>query len=363
VSPLHHLVVGPPGHGVVRYAELLLAAAQVPARHVLRLPRRAGREDVGALADGLAALERPAPNGSGEEVRVHLHVTDHLLGGSPEEALDVVRDLARRGPVSLTLHDLPQPSDGTPAARRRACYAGLVEVAVGVVVSSDHEAALLAAATGRTPATPVRVVPLAVPAYDAAPPVPPRPTSGRGTAGGAGTRVRSGREVAVLGWVYPGKGHAEVLAAMGSLPADVGLRVLGGASPGHEDLLDRLGDEARAGGRTLVVDGWVDDDTLPGLLRSVDVPVFAPRHVSASASLTTWLSAGRRPVAARSQYTEEVERRAPGTLLLVDDRPDALADGIRRALEEPGLTWLDPDVPRGLDPVEAACRTFAGWQR
>jgi hypothetical protein len=111
-----------------------------------------------------------------------------------------------------------------------------------------------------------------------------------------------------------------------------------------------------------VVDGWVDDHALPGLLRSVDVPVFAPRHVSASASLTTWLAAGRRPVAARSQYTHEVDR-APGTLLLVDDRPDALADGIRRALEEPRLTWLDPDVPRGLDPVEAARRTFAGWQR
>ncbi len=294
---------------------------------------------------------------------MHLHVTDHLLGRSPEEALAVVRALAGRGPVSLTLHDLPQPSDGTPAARRRDCYAGLVAAAVGVVVSSDHEAALLRAVTGADAGTRVRVVPLAVPT--AGPDRAPRPTVGptvEPTVGPGGS-WRPGREVAVLGWVYPGKGHDEVLSALAGLPADVGLRVLGGASPGHDGLLEDLSARAGTLGRTLVVDGWVDDADLPGRLRAVDVPVFAPRHVSASASLTAWLAAGRRPVAARSPYTEEVDRRAPGTLALVADEPGALADGIRRALDDPASTWLDDDLPVGLAPAEAARLTFGGWGR
>ena len=350
MSALHHLLIGPPEHGVVRYAELLLAAAEVPDAQVLRLPRLVGADDLAMVLDSLAAMEVDIP------ARVHLHLTDHLLGRSPEEALQVVRLLARRGPVSLTLHDLPQPSDGTPAARRRDCYAGLAEAAVGVVVSSHHEAALLRDVTGTAaPRTPIRVVPLAVPV-----PVPVDPALGSPE----GSEVEGsevGRQVAVLGWVYPGKGHAEVLAALDGLPADVGLRVLGGASPGHDDLLVDLAADAHARGRALQVDGWVPDDALPALLRRVAVPVFAPRHVSASASLTSWLSAGRRPVTVRSAYTEEVDRRSPGALLLVDDEPGALAQGIRCALADPDLTRLGAAVATGPAPAEAARLSFEGW--
>lgn len=364
MSALHHLLVGPPEHGVVRYAELLLAAAGVPDAQVLRLPRRVGAGDLGEVLDSLAAMEVDIP------ARVHLHLTDHLVGRSPEEALQVMRLLARRGPVSLTLHDLPQPSDGTPAARRRDCYAGLAEAAVGVVVSSDHEAALLRDVTGTAHRTPVRVVPLAVPVavpVEAAQGLPDgsevdgSEVDGTVVGGAVVDGSQVGRQVAVLGWVYPGKGHVEVLAALDGLPADVGLRVLGGASPGHDDLLVDLAADAHARGRALQVDGWIPDAALPALLRRVAVPVFAPRHISASASLTAWLSAGRRPVTLRSAYTEEVDRRSPGALLLVDDEPGALAQGIRCALADPGTTRLGATVATGLAPAEAARLSFAGW--
>ena len=75
-------------------------------------PRRVTADDLPALLAGLDRLDGPRP--ADGPARVHLHVTDHLLGRSPEEALAVVAALAARGPVSLTLHDLPQPSDGTP---------------------------------------------------------------------------------------------------------------------------------------------------------------------------------------------------------------------------------------------------------
>lgn len=338
-GPLRHLVLGPPGHGVVRYAEQLLAAADVPDDRVVRVGRRVGAADVTELRARLDHLGGT----DGSEQRVHLHVTDHLLGRSPEEALEVVTALAAGRRLSLTLHDLPQASDGAPAARRRACYAGLAALADDVVVSSDHEAALLRAVLDDGTRQ-VRVVPLAVPPA----PDPARPDEA----------TTGPREVAVLGFVYPGKGHAEVLAAMTGLPDDVGLRVLGGASPGHDDLLDDLARDAAAAGRPLRVDGWVPDDDLPGLLRTAAVPVFAPRHVSASASLTAWLSAGRRPVTTRGAYTEEVERRSPGALLLVDDEPGALAAGIAAALSDPASTHLTPGTRVGTSPPDAARQTF-----
>lgn len=339
----HHLVVGPARHGVTRYAELLLRATDVPAARVTRVDRTVTAADA---ADVVAALPTaPTP--------VHLHLTDHLLGG-PEDTPVVVAALATGRPLAVTLHDLPQPSDGAPLPRRRACYAEVARTASAVVVSSAHEERLLRDVLAAVPdpagrTVRVRVVPLAS----------DRPrASGVPAPGGDGTAVdpTAPRDVAVLGFVYPGKGHDEVLSALEHLPADVGLRVLGGASPGHEDLLDRLAARARGLGRRLRVDGWVPDDDLPRLLHDVAVPVVAPRHVSASASLATWLAAGRRPVATRNDYSAEVERARPGCLLLVEDDPTALAAGLRAALADPASTRLGDAA--GTDPAEAAALTF-----
>lgn len=343
---LRHLVVGPDGHGVVRYAELLLHGAGVPDTQVLRVPRRVGRDDVDDLVSRLTGL------GARPGSPVHLHVTDHLLGGAPDEAAEVVERLATGHRLSVTLHDLPQTSDGALALRRRAAYVRMAEAVEGVVVSSEHEADLLRvalAAERASGAASPRVVPLAMPHAASSTPVE--------TDGGAP------RDVAVLGWVYPGKGHTEVLAALEGLPNDIGFRVLGGASPGHHAVIDGLHRQARAAGRRIRVDGWVDDADLPAMLAGVAVPVFAPRHVSASGSLTAWAAAGRRPVATRNRYTEEVDDRAPGSLLMVDDTPDALAAGIRRVLAQPELSWVADGPPVGPTPAEAARLTFAPWPR
>ena len=96
----HHLLLGPDTHGVTRYAGEVADAARAP---VVR--------DVAQLVPGAA---------------VHLHLTDRLLGSDPLDAAAVVEQLARRVRLTVTLHDVPQPTDGPVFAARAAAYGRLV---------------------------------------------------------------------------------------------------------------------------------------------------------------------------------------------------------------------------------------------
>ncbi|MEO7746382.1 MAG: hypothetical protein ABIV05_09175, partial [Actinomycetota bacterium] len=168
----------------------------------------------------------------------------------------------------------------------------------------------------------------------------------------SGDRPARTPDVGLLGFVYPGKGHLEVLEALDTLPPDVGVLVLGRASDGHEDLLDELADRAREVGRRWCVTGYLPDAELAHRLRAVAVPVAAHRHLSASGSIGTWLAAGRRPLVPRGRYVDELARRLPGALTVYDDLPAAL----RRAVADPASTWLAPGTPIGPSTAEVARR-------
>lgn len=331
MTAVTHLVVGPDEHGVTRYA--LACALAVDAR-VVRVPHRVGTTD-------LPALQRRLPAGA----PVHLHLTDHLLGRDPDEAATVVERLARQVRLTLTLHDLPQPSDGTAHDARVRCYARAAVAARGVVVSSEHERRLLHAVVGEAvgaPADRVAVVPHLVHERDA------------GAARGPGVAPVP-RDVVVLGFVYPGKGHAAALEALPELDADVGLLALGAASRGHQHLVDDLADRARSLGRRFTCTGWVPDEELAAHLARAAVPLVAHEHVSASGTLGTWMSAGRRPLAPRNPYVDEVATRLPGAVDAVDD----LLAGLRAALADPARTWLPDDVVLGPDASEVGRRIEA----
>jgi glycosyltransferase involved in cell wall biosynthesis len=197
----------------------------------------------------------------------------------------------------------------------------MAEVASAVVVASRHELRLLAACGSRGGEV-VHVVPLPVPR------LAPSPAVERGT---------EPRAVAVLGFLYPGKGHEQVLDALDGLPSGVGLLALGRPSDGHEDLVEDLERRARDRGRTLEVTGYVPDEQLPGLLRSAVVPVAPHEHLSASGSINTWIGAGRRPLVPRSDYVLELLDRSPDCVRVYDELPAAL----RQVWEEPGLSWAD----------------------
>ena len=212
---------------------------------------------------------------------VHLHLNDRLLGATPDSAAARVERLARAVPLTITLHDVPQPTDGPVFAARAAAYGRMVRAARAWATNSDHERALVArwcdaTAQGTT-------IPLPVPAPPAAPAVSLDPSPAIG----------------VFGFVYPGKGHRQVVRAAAALhraglPARV--LVIGGAAPGHDDEVEDIRRLGAARGVPVEVTGHLEDADVLATLRSVAVPVAAHRNVSASGSLNSWLAAGRRPL-------------------------------------------------------------------
>jgi glycosyltransferase involved in cell wall biosynthesis len=323
------LVVGPPEHGVT--------AAALAQWEFLRLVPGA------RLVRGLPASSADLPDGP-----TLVHVTDRLFGADADEAADVVTGWAARKPLVLVLHDLPQPSDGpVNHPRRSRAYRRMADAAARVVVSSRHEERLLAACGSRVRCD---VIPLPVPEFGQFPQFPPAPVDPDG-------RLET---VAVLGYLYPGKGHEEVLAALSVLPADVGLTALGRASDGHEDLVDDLSARARAHGREFRVTGWIPDGDLVALLRSAVLPVAPHAHLSASGSLNTWIGAGRRPLAPRSDYVVELLERMPDAVWLYDD----LGTALREAWEKPALTWFGGrGRPTVQDTVEDVLRILVEVSR
>lgn len=318
------LLVHPGTHGVAMYARDVAAAARNARRELQTVdPAQMDADDAGTP--------------------VHAHFTDRLWGGSPEEAALAFGALAARRPVSVTLHDLPQASDGERnLPRRRAAYASVAAAARGVVVNSEHERALLLEEDVWT--GPVASIPL---------PVAVQTDTRRAAPDGS---------VGVLGFFYPGKGHDEAARAA----AAAGMRkltVLGRASDGHAADLEAFVRRAASLGVTVDVTGWLGDDEIAQRGRAVAVPVIAHRHVSASGSLASWIGWGRRPVAVRNRYIDEMASLRPGTLLTVDEPELALA--VRDASVRADATWHGmTTVPMSWpDVVDEYVRWWEGLSR
>lgn len=315
-----HLVLGSPGHGVTRYAGQVASWVGAPVRT--------------AVAD-----VRP-----GE--RVHLHLSDRVVADDLDAAAEAVERLAARTRLTVTLHDVPQPTDGDAFRRRAACYHRIVAAVDGWVTSSVHERR--AVERWCAPPSPGGVVPLPViPAVGA---TSPRPRPGR--------RPTLG----VFGFVYPGKGHVEALDAAARLRGagrDVGVVFLGAPARGHEDDLRALGRRAGRLGVPLRVTGAVPEEDVAGALRSVTVPVVGHRNVSASGSLNSWLAAGRRPLVREGAYAREMAQLRPGTVDLYRD--EDLAEAVAAALDAPAGRWLPVGVDLRPGPAEVADRYRAWW--
>jgi len=319
VTPAH-LLLGPETHGVTGYARAVGGAA---GGQVVR--------DIGCLPPG---------------ARVHLHVTDRLLARDPAAAAAAVESLARRVRLTVTLHDVPQPTDGPVFQARAAAYGRIVRASRAWATNSWHEHALVDRWCSRDAQG--TVIPLPVP--HAAGPDP------------QGRTVPVAPVVGVFGFIYPGKGHRQAVRAAAALRragTAVRVRVLGGAAPGHADEVEELWRTSRARGVPVEVTGRVPETDLIRALRRVAVPLVAHRNVSASGSLNSWIAAGRRPLVRDGAYAREMAALRPGTITLFDD--GTLVPSLAAALLDPATTWTAPGTDLGPRLEDTAAAYRAWW--
>lgn len=337
---LGHLVAGPGEHGVVRHAQAIADAMARTGHDPVVVRDRAD----GLTDDDLVRLTSCSA--------VHIAFTDRLFGATCEAAAvafaSVAERLTARGTaVVVGLHDLPDPAFGALQRRRADAYRAVVEASDAVIIGSHHEAGL-ARGLGAA-ARPLAVIPLPV--------APSRPLTPLRPVGASASPIAQAvvGQPTVLGFIYPGKGHDDVLAAIDELPAQVGVVALGRPSDGHEVLAAELAATAAVRGRSFRVTGFVPDDELPAALAAAGVPIAPHARVSASASIAAWLGAGRRPLVPDVPYVRELERRAPGSMQIYRGVLDLRAQ-IRLALDDPSHTWLGRQTGLGPTLPEVARR-------
>ncbi|RKR74814.1 hypothetical protein [Frondihabitans australicus] len=341
------IIVGPEGNGVVDYAMDLAEAIRRrrPSTVIVRH----------AVVAGTASVARSHP-------RAHLHVTDALFGESLEAAGDALAEVVSAAPTSVTLHDVPQESDGERnLVRRGDVYRRIASLAVGVAVSSRHEADLVR--RHLCPGLEPRVVPLGTRR-------PSTPGEASESASEAIRRTAPGRPVEtirilVAGYVYPGKGHDDVVRAAAVVSSRLGRPVtvtaLGGAARGHAHEVESLNELATSNGVSFEVTGFLSGDDYRALCRADGVPVVAHRHYSASRSLLDWGEQGRRAVVVDNAYAHEMAALRPGTLDVVAPGLETLADAIEARVQEPATTYLAAGHPLSPTLDDAAGAYLAWW--
>lgn len=307
MSTFTHLIVGPEDHGVVEYALALHAHTGGPLVRV----------------ESWRELDESTNSILGDAADLHVCFTDHLFGENPEDAVDRVLRLSQGKRLSVSFHDVPQREEGEQRFEARsAAYQRLASHAWVPVVNSQHEAKFFACPTAviRLPLVPARCDRVNV---------QPDP-----------------REVCIMGFVYPGKGHADLLQATDG--SDVRVTALGGVSAGCDWLVDELHGIAQKVDTDFEITGFLPVEELEQRMLNSGIPVCAHRHFSASGSLMKWISLGRRVLVADSSYSRELAQLWPEFITLV--RPEKWAEALASVPADfsepldPPVDWLWADV-------------------
>jgi glycosyltransferase involved in cell wall biosynthesis len=312
--------LGKEGGGVPRYGRLLAeAAAAEGSLEVVEI-------DAGERDASLADLRRAARAANAADViAIQWKLADWGGGWRGAGRLSTFLAAARK-PVVATLHDVYEGHGLRERwARPAACALRLLGWrATGIVVHSDEERRRLA---GVVPGRKITVVPHFVEPRGALPDA----TEAKRQLG-----VEGRRTVTLLGFITERKGHRLLLEALPLLPPDVSLLIAGSPITGREHRRRELEEQASAMKieERVIFTGYVGDEMLDRVLAATDVAACPFRDVSASGSLSTWISAGTRVVASDLPAIAEYDRFVPGAIRRFSPRNrEALAGAIGAALD------------------------------
>ncbi len=155
--------------------------------------------------------------------------------------------------------------------------------------------------------------------------------------------------VTLQGFIVGRKGHKLLIEALAKLPPDIKVIFAGGTAPNTQKLLEDLLKLAEAKGvrERLVVTGYLSDEDLERCLMASHLAVCPFEVISASGSLSTWISLARPILASDIPQIEEYNTIEPGAIKIFNPyTAEALAEAIQEILakskdgEEPAVASL-----------------------
>jgi glycosyltransferase involved in cell wall biosynthesis len=146
------------------------------------------------------------------------------------------------------------------------------------------------------------------------------------------------RVVTLLGFVYGRKGHRYAVEAVPYLPDDVIMVYAGGPVAGRSyvhDLALQKAAELDLGDRFRIT-GYLSEEQLETWIAATHLAILPFTDLSASGSLSSWISAGKPMLASDLPGFREYARRVPGSLTLFGPpAPVPLATAINELLAAP----------------------------
>jgi glycosyltransferase involved in cell wall biosynthesis len=308
---------GAPEHGVSRYGRLLAAAAargpDVCVRECdVRLDGSSDREQLLAAAERLSSAHV-----------VHLQYNNHRTGsvwGAGWRQLTNLQVFAAalRRPLVATVHDVYALQPTWPAAVRRPVREvqrlstsgpqlvtrwWLQRHAACVFVCSEEERKRLALPFGNDPCV--------IPHF-----VEPRQLEASREDVRRALGLSDRRVVTLLGFIHERKGHHLLIEALPYLAEDVVVVFAGAAAPKSNGFVPRLlaAADALGVGDRVRITGYLLEAELEQYLLATDVGVCPFRTISASGSLSTWISAMQPIVATDLPQIAEYNALEPGAI-------------------------------------------------
>jgi len=156
------------------------------------------------------------------------------------------------------------------------------------------------------------------------------------------------RVVTLLGFVYGRKGHRYAVEAVPFMPDDAIMVYAGGPVEGRSfvhDLALSKAQELGLGDRFRIT-GYLSDEELATWMAATHLAILPFTDLSASGSLSSWISAGKPMLVSDLPGTREYGRRVPGALhFFGPTEPFPLGSAIRELLAKP-LPDPDPGVQK-----------------
>ncbi|MGF1524209.1 MAG: glycosyltransferase family 4 protein [Leptolyngbyaceae cyanobacterium] len=145
--------------------------------------------------------------------------------------------------------------------------------------------------------------------------------------------------ITLLGFIYPPKGHQLLVEAMQDLPEEIRVIFAGGpSSSSYEPFVQELRDIAKSNGvdSRLRITGYLSETDMESYLKATDIAVCPFSRISASGSLSTWISVACPILASESPQIEELSQLEPEAIKTFSPyTPIALAKAIREQLSQP----------------------------